>query len=100
MGSSNRRPFLQVVFSYPHRLEPGLLEVIRILNGGREGRRGDRAHPGNRHKDATGLVLARTGNKLTPEFSGTEAQAAPRFQHRQHSRSEPFLVDKKTADIL
>src|SRR5918994_720089 len=78
----------------------GLLEVVRILNGGREGRRGDRADPGDRHKDATGLVLARTGNKLTPEFSGTEAQAAPRFQHRQHNRSEPFLVDKKTADIL
>ena len=33
-----------------------------------EGGRGDRTDPGDRHKDATGLVLARTGNKLTPEF--------------------------------
>jgi len=76
------------------------LEVVRILNGGRERGCGDRADAGDRHEDLTCSALARGSNKLAPEFSSPYAHAAPSFQHRQHDRSEPVPIDEETADIL
>lgn len=66
------------------RQQRGLLEVVGIFNGGDERGCGDRADAGGRHEDLTRLALARASNKLAPEFSRTNANAAPGFQHRQH----------------
>lgn len=77
-----------------------MLEVVGILDGGGESSRGDHADAGDRHEDAAGLALAGIRDELAPEFGGTEAHAAPSFQHRQHDRDKPVLIHEKIADIL
>lgn len=54
----------------------------------------------DRHKDTAGLALACTPDELAPELGGTDANAAPGFQHRQHDRSKRVVIDKTVPDIL
>src|SRR6478735_9284923 len=58
------------------------------------------ADPGNGHKDAASLTLARVPDQLAPEFGGADANASPGFQHRKHDRCKSVLIGKKAPDVL
>lgn len=60
----------------------GLLEVARIFNGSGERGCGDGADAGDRHEYAACLALTCICDKLAPKLGGTDANAAPGFQHR------------------
>ena len=78
----------------------GLLEVVRVLNGGREAGRGHRPDARDGHQKLARLAFACVGDQLTSELGGTQAHAAPRLQDRQHDCGEIILIDQQRTNML
>jgi hypothetical protein len=80
--------------SQPRADRTRLLEVRRVLDGGRERGCGDRANPWDRHQQLTGLALSCAGDKLPSKLGGAGAHAAPSLKNWQDDTRKLSLTDK------
>lgn len=79
----------------------GLPEVLGILDGCREGCRGDRPDAGDRHQLPTGITVSGNAQQLAPEFCSPRPDGEPGLQKwQQHLFKTSVATEQPTLRVV